>query len=162
MESLALSVPRGLVLRLPQAVGKTNNLHPLINFLRNHIISGKHFTVWASTERNLIDIDDVARIGAKLAIELPTEATAVSIVATRSQPMPGIIRVSNVTLAKPRIAHTSKRYAYGRRHLVVEILSRRMGIDLGSNCIERVIDKYYAIDQRRDVSETLPTAASNT
>jgi nucleoside-diphosphate-sugar epimerase len=147
MESLVLSEPHGLVLRLPQVVGRTENHHTLTNFLRDHIVSGEHFTVWARAERNLIDIDDIVKIGVTLATELPIEATAVSIAATRSLRMPEIVGIFERVLGKAaNCSYVEKGTLMVIDTARVERLSARLGIDLGDGYIERVIEKYYAAD----------------
>lgn len=146
MESLVLSAPHGLVLRLPQVVGRTDNHHTLTNFLRDHITSGEHFTVWARAERNLIDIDDIVKIGVRLATELPAKAAAVSIAAIRSLPMPEIVGIFERVLDRAaNCAYIEKGMPMLIDTTIAERLSTRLGIDLGDGYIERVIDKYYAI-----------------
>ena len=163
MESLVLSASNGLVLRLPQVVGSTTNHHTLTNFLRDRIVSGEHFTVWARAERNLIDVDDVVKIGVGLATQVPAQTAAVSIAATQSMLMPEIIRIFERTLGKaancsyvergvPMIIDTS----------VIESMSASLGVDLGGGYIEHVIDKYYAADRRHSFGEVSPILASRT
>jgi nucleoside-diphosphate-sugar epimerase len=161
MESLVLSA-HGLVLRLPQVVGRTENHHTLTNFLRDHIVSGEHFTVWAHAERNLIDIDDIVKIGARLTKELPTEATVISIAAARSLLMPEIVGIFERVLGNTaNCSYVEKGTPMIIDTTVAESLSARLGIDLGDGYIERVIAKYYAADRCRDIGETPPTAASS-
>lgn len=163
MELLVLSTPHGLVLRLPQVVGRTENSHTLTNFLRDHIVSGEHFTVWAHAERNLIDIDDIVKIGVRLAMELPAEAAAVSIAATHSLLMPEIVRIFERVL--DRVANCSfveKGTPIAIDTTMVESVSARLGIDLGNGYTARVIDKYYAPDRRHGIDDTTSTTKSNT
>lgn len=162
MESLVLSAPHGLVLRLPQVVGRTENHHTLTNFLRDHIVSGEHFTVWAHAERNLIDIDDIVKIGARLAKELPTEATVVSIAAARSLLMPEIVEIFERVLGNAaNCSYVEKGTPMVIDTAMAESLSSQLGIDLGGGYIERVIAKYYAPDRCRDISGTPSTVASS-
>lgn len=162
MESLVLSASHGLVLRLPQVVGRTENHHTLTNFLRDHIVSGEHFTVWAHAERNLIDIDDIVKIGVRLAEELPTEATVISIAAARSLLMPEIVGIFERVLGNTaNCSYLKKGTPMVIDTAVAESLSAQLGIDLVDGYIERVIAKYYATDRCRDISETRPTVASS-
>lgn len=50
------------ILRLPQVVGKGGNQNTLINFLIDKIENELPFQVWAGTEKNILDIDDVFSI----------------------------------------------------------------------------------------------------
>lgn len=162
MESLVLSAPHGLVLRLPQVVGRTENHHTLTNFLRDHIVSGEHFTVWAHAERNLIDIDDIVKIGVRLAEQLPTKATVVSIAAIRSLRMPEIVRIFERVLGRTaNCSYVEKGVPMVIDTDIVESLSAKLGIDLGDGYIEGVIAKYYAVDRCRDISETRTAVASS-
>lgn len=163
MESLVLAAPHGLVLRLPQVVGHTGNSHTLTNFLRNHIVSGEHFTVWARAERNLIDIDDIVKIGSCLARELPPGASAVSIAAAHSLPMPRIIEIFERVLGRTaRCSYIEQGAPMTIDTRMVESLAPKLGIDLGEGYIERIIDKYYAADRSNDIGNTPPSEACST
>lgn len=163
METLVLTAPHGLVLRLPQVVGHTGNSHTLTNFLRNHIVAGEHFTVWARAERNLIDVDDIARIGSWLATELPPKATAVSIAAIRSLPMPRIVEIFERVLGRAaNCSYVEKGAPMTIDTRMVESLAPRLGMDLGEGYIERVIDKYYAADRCSDIDNPPPSEAGST
>lgn len=60
MESLLTAHDRGyLILRLPQVVGITQNPHTITNFIRDRLVRGEAFTVWANASRTLIDVEDV-------------------------------------------------------------------------------------------------------
>ena len=162
MQSLVLSVPHGLVLRLPQVVAKTKNHHTLTNFLRDHIVSGKHFTVWAHAERNLIDIDDIVKIGVSLTMTLPTQPAAVSIAATRSMLMPEIVEIFERVLGKAaNCSYVEKGVPMLIDTAMVEKVSAGMHIDLGGGYIARVIEKYYAVDQRHETGRASPTSANS-
>ena len=50
-----------LVIRLPEIIGKTKNLHTLSNFFYNNIINNKPFKVFKNSRRNLLDIDDAIK-----------------------------------------------------------------------------------------------------
>ncbi|HEY0198044.1 MAG TPA: NAD-dependent epimerase/dehydratase family protein [Rhodanobacter sp.] len=163
MEALVLSASHGLVLRLPQVVGKTNNPHTLTNFLRDHILSGQHFKVWSSAERNLIDVDDVATIGVRLAIDLPPEPTVVSIASTHSKLMPEIVEIFERALGKT--ANCS--YVLKGTPMIIdtaqaESLGKKLGIDLGVGYIERVIHKYYGPRIKGGPDDTLLSPADRT
>ena len=163
MESLVLSAPHGLVLRLPQVVGRTENLHTLTNFLRDRIVSGEHFIVWAHAERNLIDIDDIVSIVVRLATAPFPVASAISIAASRSLLMPEIVEIFERVLGKPaNCSYVPKGSPMVIDTALVENLCIQMGIDLGEGYIERLIHKYYAIGPRRDISDEVSGIVSST
>lgn len=145
MESIVLASPGGLVLRLPQVVGRTENHHTLTNFLHDRISSGEHFTVWSHAERNLIDIDDIAAIGAALAVESTEEHSAISIAAEKSLPMREIVKIFERVLGK------RANYSLVEKGATMDIdttrireVSARLGIHLGDSYVEDVVRKYYA------------------
>ena len=146
MESLVLVRPGGLVLRLPQVVGKVGNPHTLAHFLRDRILSGEHFTVWKNAERNLVDIDDVVAIGgALIAGHAAGVPSPVSIAAKASIPMPEIVGMFERALGKAANC-TMVRKGHA---LPVEVgaaveVAARLGIDLGPDYIESVVRKYCA------------------
>lgn len=147
MESLVLSRPGGLVLRLPQVVGRTRNIHTLTNFLYDRISSGEHFTVWAHAERNLVDIDDVAAIGAALATEANIHPSTIAIAAEQSSLTPEIVKIFEAVLEKTaNYSIVEKGTAMTIDTTQTKEVSARLGINLGDGYIARVIAKYYAPD----------------
>lgn len=148
MESLVLATSGGMVLRLPQVVGATRNPHTLTNFIRDRILADEHFTVWSRAERNLIDVDDIAAIGA-IVIEQKKTPTArvVAIAASRSMAMPAIVSIFERVLRRRAI------YAIENRGSPLPIdsstavsVAAGLGIDLGPAYAERIIRKYYGSD----------------
>ena len=145
MESLVLASPGGLVLRLPQVVGATHNPHTLTNFIRDRILTGEHFTVWEFAERNLIDVDDIASIGALLindrTLQLPS---TISIAAEKSVRMPELVDMFVRIIGKP--AHYSlipKGSPLPTHTREATAAAARLGINLGPGYIESVVRKYY-------------------
>ena len=66
MENLVISNTNGVVIRLPQVVGRSTNPHTLTNFIYLSIKNQKSFELWKKAKRNLIDVDDVVKIVAAL------------------------------------------------------------------------------------------------
>lgn len=158
METLVRSVPGGLVLRLPQVVGRTDNPHTLTNFLRDRIVSGEHFTVWSHAERNLVDIDDIVTIGTALAAGLSDDVTMVSIAALRSMPVPDIVKIFETVLnRRANFSVVEKGGPMAIDTTVVERVSAGLGIDLGEGYIANVIHKYYSAGHC--TSQELPRVA---
>ena len=149
METLVRSAPGGLVLRLPQVVGKTGNPHTLTNFLKDRIASGEHFTVWSRAERNLVDIDDIVKIGAKVATDSNDTVTMMSIAATNSLLMPEIVKIFESVLGKrANFSVVEKGEPMRIDTLLTKEVCTELGIDLGEGYIESVIRKYYGTDHR--------------
>jgi nucleoside-diphosphate-sugar epimerase len=144
MESIVQSTRGGLVLRLPQVVGRTDNPNTLTNFLRDRILSGESFQVWSRAERNLIDIDDVVAIASAM-IECEEQIPAVvNIAAERSVPMPAIVAIFEEALGrKANFDLKDQGTPFPIESAYANRVGRELGIDLGSNYAERVIRKYY-------------------
>ena len=66
MENLVISNTNGVVIRLPQVVGRSTNPHTLTNFIYLSIKNQKSFELWKKAKRNLIDVDDVVKMVAAL------------------------------------------------------------------------------------------------
>ena len=50
-----------MIIRLPEIIGKNKNPNTLTNFFYNKIVKGESFTVFKSSRRNLLDIDDAIK-----------------------------------------------------------------------------------------------------
>jgi len=48
------------IFRVSNLVGKSSNPNTMINFFIEKITTGQHFEVWKNSNRNLIDVDDMA------------------------------------------------------------------------------------------------------
>ena len=59
MENIVKCHPRFLILRVSNVVGNNGNPNTIINFFVQKIISEELITVWNSTKRNLIDVNDL-------------------------------------------------------------------------------------------------------
>lgn len=145
MESIVSTSPGGLVLRLPQVVGITSNPSTLTNYLRDRIVAGEFFTVWANAERNLVDMEDVVSIGTAIIHDEAWPFPVTTIAAEHSIPMPDIVRMFEDVLG--RRANCGMEEKGGP--LVVDSamaaeVASTLGIDLGDGYAERTIRKYYA------------------
>ena len=146
MESLVLRSGKGVVLRLPQVVGRSDNTHTLTNFLYHHIVSGEHFTVWSRAERNLIDVEDIVSIGSFVIDKLWGDDHVVPVAALKSTLMPRIVSTFEEVLGiKANFSMVDKGVTFPIDTSIAESISRRMHIDLGDGYLERILRKYYQI-----------------
>ncbi len=144
MENRVLDSGNGVVLRLPQVVGRTANPYTLTNFLHAHIISGRSFTVWSHAERNLVDVEDVVTIGTHLVMSSGESSHVFSIAAARSLAMPEIIAIFE------RVLKRSACCSFESKGTPLQIeapealaAARLLSIDLGRGYAESIIRKYY-------------------
>lgn len=144
MESLVLSDPRGLVLRLPQVVGAGGNPHTLTNFLHSRIESGLPFDVWALAERNLIDIDDVASIGGHIIENRADFESMVPVAAINSKTMLYIVQEMERVLGKSaNYRALEKGVPFPIDTEQCQRAAARLDIQLGEGYVPRLLQKYY-------------------
>lgn len=144
MESLVLATAGGIILRLPQVVGRTSNPNTLTNYLHAKILNGEHFHVWARAERNLVDVADVALIGEAIITSNETPPTIINIASETSIPVLRIVNLFEATLER-RALYTTEDCgnAFPIDVSYAANVARTLGIDLGEGYTERVIRKYY-------------------
>jgi len=144
MERLVLTDPRGLVLRLPQVVGRGGNPHTLTNFLAQKINSGEAFEVWADAERNIVDVEDVAIIGTQAirwAEQLPR---VISIADLESTNMLTIVHMMEKVLGKcGRYTVSQKGTPFPIDTSVCATLEAECRVPLGSGYLYGVLETYY-------------------
>lgn len=144
MEEVILSREGTLIFRLPQVVGKTGNPSTLTNFICRHILEGRRFTVWTRAERNLIDVEDVARIATRL-IESPVATERVISIATpHSIRMPEIVDTFERVLSRHALFdRVEKGDPLRIRSELAGSVAKELGIEFDSGYAERLIRKYY-------------------
>jgi nucleoside-diphosphate-sugar epimerase len=145
MEQAVLAAsPRNLVLRLPQVVGNTPNPHTLTNFLYSRISTGEPFSIWSRAERNLIDVDDIARIATALVRARPDERV-IAVAAKRSLRMLEIVSLFEQVLGK-RASFTAedRGNALPIDSALCQRIAHGLGLDLGEGYAAQIIRKYYA------------------
>ena len=144
MEALVLALPGSVVFRLPQVVGNSPNQHTLVNYLRDRIISGEHFSVWGNAERNIIDIDDVTAIAVELLRTSEPAHRVINIAAERSSTMVDIVQTMEATIGR-RGNYTvePKGAPLTLDTTLASQAASRLSLDLGNHYLARVIRKYY-------------------
>lgn len=143
MEQHVLALDGGIVLRLPQVVGPSTNPHTLANFLADRIRRGERFTIWSRAERNLVDVEDVARIAAEM-IGQASAPAVLTIAGSESLHMPALVAIFERTLGRPALCDAEDRGAALPVDAGAAIaVGRRLGIDLGPGYAERVVRRYY-------------------
>lgn len=144
MEKIVAMHSRHLILRLPQVAGNTPNPHTLLNFLFHRIIRSERFQGWENARRNIIDVDDVARIGASLALEQGARGECINVANSSDIAMPDLVRLMGKVVGKKALCDFIKKGApyeinTSRIHDVVQ----HCGVFFDPEYVERVIRKYY-------------------
>lgn len=146
MEMAVLASPRSIVFRLPQVVGTGGNPQTLTNYINQRILRGERFQVWRHAERNLIDVNHVVRIAARVIVgdRVPTHAP-IDIAARQSIRMPEIVSIFERVLGKQAVVDlidAGEPLPLDASH--ANRLALDLGIDLGRDYAESVIRTYYA------------------
>ena len=145
MERIVLADPRGLVLRLPQVVGRGGNAHTLTNFLSARIASHQPFDVWTRAERNLIDVEDVAAIGGHIIANPKSYSRLVSVADLRSSSMLLIVEEMERAIGRPACYRKVERGApFPIDTKECERAAGAIGLSLGAQYLRRLIVKYYS------------------
>ncbi len=144
MERLVLSHD-GIVLRLPQVVGKSHNPNTLTNFLFDRISHGLPFELWSGAERNLIDVDDVAAIATHMIQEgLIQRGQPESIAAGRSVTMLRIVRVFEEVLGlKADFTTVDESLPFPIESRLCQEVASELGIRFDEEYLSRLLRKYY-------------------
>ena len=144
MEALVAAHPRHIIARLPQIAGHTPNPHTLLNFLHASISRSERFTVWRNASRNIIDVDDVARIVGRLVDQPQARAITVNVANTASTPVPEIVAAMERALGKPAVAdwrETGSAYEIDVSGIAPVI--DELGLRFDGEYLPRIIHKYY-------------------
>lgn len=144
MEQRVLSTPGGIVFRLPQVVGRTDNPHTLTNYLHAHVMAGTPFVVWKRAERNLIDVDHVVAIVREILSRGLVVREPIAIAATQSLSAEALVHTFEQVLTKRAIyevvdAGTPLPIDNG----TAAGIAADIGIELGGDYARRVVARYY-------------------
>jgi len=144
MEDLVRQHGRYLVVRLPQLAGSTPNPHTLLNHLYARIVRSERFAVWRGATRNIIDVDDAARIVTDLVVSENASGETVNVANSRSYGILEIVGTMERVLGQQAIFDIIDRggsYAIDidRIHAALH----RCGIAFPDDYLHRVIRKYY-------------------
>ena len=144
MEELVAERTRHLVFRLPQLAGATPNPHTLLNYLYARIVRAERFQIWGRAHRNIIDIDDVARIAIDLMqAERATDET-INIANVHGSSVLEVVRTMEQVLGRSAIFDNMDQgstYAIDTRRIQASL--QRCAITFPPTYLRDVIMKYY-------------------
>jgi nucleoside-diphosphate-sugar epimerase len=144
MEELVHKNPRNLVLRLPQLAGVTPNPHTLLNYLVARIARSERFEVWSGAKRNIIDVDDVARIALDLIEAEGAAGEIINIANPRSHGLIEIVRTIEEVLdhrALYDLLDRESSYVIDTRRIAGAV--ERSGVAFTPSYLRDVIHKYH-------------------
>lgn len=136
----------GIVLRLPQVVGKSSNPNTLTNFLFDRIDQGLPFELWTKVERNLIDIDDVASIATFMVRRgLLQPGRPESIAAAESIPMLRIVSAFEEIIGRKAVFQAiEKALPFPIESALCQTVAVDLGIRFDETYLTRLLRKYYS------------------
>jgi nucleoside-diphosphate-sugar epimerase len=144
MEELVTQRARHLVLRLPQLAGDTPNPHTLLNYLYARIARTERFQIWGNAQRNIIDVDDVARIAIDLMGAERAADETINVANMHSASVLEIVRTMEHVLGRRAIFDSMDQgstYAIDTRRIQASL--QRCAITFSPSYLRDVIMKYY-------------------
>ncbi len=143
MEQVVAQRPRHLILRLPQLAGRTPNPHTLLNYLHARIVRSERFKVFRGAERNIIDVDDVARIVVELVREGACAET-INVACTRNEAIFDIVRCMEIVTGHRAlfdIIDAGAGYAIDTSRIAPALA--RCRVSFPADYLHRTLEKYY-------------------
>jgi nucleoside-diphosphate-sugar epimerase len=144
MERLVAERRRHLIFRLPQLAGTTPNPHTLLNYLYARIVRSERFAIWNGASRNIIDVDDVARIATDLVTTERACGEIINVASTGNTSIFHIVKAMEAVLGHPAMFDIIDRgsgYAIATERIQASL--HRCGISFSGDYLYRTIQKYY-------------------
>lgn len=144
MEQLVRAHPRHVIFRLPQVAGHTPNPHTLLNYLYARISRSESFSVWINSTRNVLCVDDIARIVRSLVCHENAVNETISVAHPQS------VKILEIVAAFEKV--TGKRAIFNELPLGsaysidcsrISTALGRCGVDFSGDYLGRVLTKYY-------------------
>ncbi len=135
---------RHLIFRLPQLAGITPNPHTLLNYLHARIVRSERFQIWTQATRNIIDVDDVARIAIDVVSAERAENETMNIANTRNSAPPDIVHAMELAVERTAIFDDVDRggsYTIDTQRIALALA--RAQIDFSDDYLRKTVEKYY-------------------
>lgn len=144
MENMVLARDGGIVIRLPQVVGRSLNKNTLTNFLAWKIYKQESYILHLGSVRNLIDIDDVVYLTKKL-IQFKWQKRLVSFALPISHETKDIVKsLEDVLNLQSKHQTMEVCPVYYPPSNFINYVIERGHYDVPDNYLYKVIKKYYA------------------
>lgn len=144
MERLVLSSTYGLVIRLPQLVGKNAPPSTLVRFLVEKIKAGEPVSVWRNAKRNIIDIEDVVRIAELWLLGSQRKSRVINIANPSQVSILGLVNVIETSLDLiANIKYSQKGSAYDIDTSEADAYAQSAGVIFESDYLHNTIIKYF-------------------
>jgi nucleoside-diphosphate-sugar epimerase len=146
MEALVSQHPNFLIARLPNVAGVSKNPHTLLNYFSAKILGSDKLLVWKNATRNIIDMDDVVAIVAKVIAKPDLRRLIINIANPRSANVMAIVSTMEVILSKR--ANVEALEQGGEFDIDVTLMMSicaELGLVFDDFYLERVLRKYYGV-----------------
>ena len=145
MEELIKSVASSFIIfRVSNPIGFTGNVHTLLNYFIEHLLSNTKFTVWQYASRNLIDLDDMYHICEAILNDAQWINRTINVANPVNYPVLSIIESIEQHLG---IRGNYELVEKGNSPLIntadIQPLYSSLHIDFGHHYMERLLKKYY-------------------
>lgn len=144
IETLLLQRAGSLVLRLPQAVGRSDNPHTLTNHLYRAVRDGLPLKLWTRARRNLVDVDDIATLTAHFIAARGAEPAVLDIASPNMIAVTELVRLFERLLDRQAVVTLEDRGDSPRiAAQQAWDVAARLGISFDAGYEARVLEKYY-------------------
>ena len=145
MESICARAQSFLVFRLPQVVGKTNNLNTITNFLCNKIGTASNFGLWKHASRVLIDVDDVVAIVNYMIKNGSIDKSVINIAHNFPITVLQMVEIfESILMVKADYNIIDAGCSYSIDSIAASRVAQQIGINFDDNYSKRLLKKYYA------------------
>lgn len=133
------------IFRLSNLAGLTNNPHTILNFFHFHIATNKAFEVWANSERNIIDTEDVFSISDYILTNNLFPNQVINIANPENYPAMEIVRsIEGFSGKKAIFTKISKGASFKIDTSLISPICESLHIEFGSQYLYQLLKKYYS------------------
>ena len=117
----------------------------MLNYIFNRIARSERFQVWTNARRNIIDVEDAARIGASLVGEEDARGKYINVANIVDVAMPDVVELMARVVGKKAICDYINRGDADPIDVQrIRTTAERCGVTFGPQYLEKVFRRYYA------------------
>jgi nucleoside-diphosphate-sugar epimerase len=140
-----------LIFRLPQLAGVTPNPHTILNYLYSRIVRSERFQIWKNARRNIIDVEDAARIAFDLMTAENVRNETINIANASNSAMTEIVAAMQAAVGRTAIFDTIDRGgSYEIDTQRIHASMQRTGILFPADYLRKTVEKYYGHHVQHD------------
>jgi len=144
MEKLVLEHPGFFIVRLSQVAGRTPNPHTLLNYIYARVKRSENFVIWKNAIRNIIDVDDIVPIVARLLNDPISRKKILNVANPVSYSIKEIVSMmEKVTGKKAVVDIINSGGAYDIDTSEITSIINEIDLIFDENYLMRVLSKYY-------------------